>query len=205
MTAHHAKRRAERIAEEDRTGLKRCTKCQQSLPLSEFFRTNTEIRGRVARCRSCQVASRKAWNDKNRAAFLRGELQALTEARCSCCKETLPASHFSKNHGEKGGLQNVCLLCARMRKYGLTKQEYFTLLESQGNQCAICRDEFNAEAKWRGSPAVDHDHETGAVRGLLCLHCNTALGMVNDNQDVLRGMLRYLENHEAKSLAEETA
>lgn len=60
-----------------------------------------------------------------------------------------------------------------MRRYGITLAEWDALLERQGGHCAFCP----ATVGFRGGRLlVDHDHETGAVRGLLCYRCNTALG-----------------------------
>ncbi len=65
-------------------------------------------------------------------------------------------------------------------RYGLTAEEYEAILESQGGGCAIC-EKTPEEAGKRLS--VDHDHETGDVRGLLCQSCNLALGMIEDHLD----------------------
>lgn len=64
------------------------------------------------------------------------------------------------------------------------------MLNSQNNVCLVCKE----PSKMRGL-AVDHDHKTGRVRGLLCISCNGALGMVNDSPQVLRLLAEYLENN----------
>lgn len=76
---------------------------------------------------------------------------------------------------------------ARERKYGLTHDEYQALLEAQGGVCAIC-----GNGAQQRSLAVDHDHETGAVRGLLCDRCNPMLGYARDNAVVLQAAIAYL-------------
>ena len=75
-------------------------------------------------------------------------------------------------------------------KYGITTIEYEEYLRSQNNCCAICRRGFTCAKEI----CVDHSHKTGNVRGLLCFHCNTALGHVFDDQDILTRMKVYLEN-----------
>jgi hypothetical protein len=57
-----------------------------------------------------------------------------------------------------------------LRKYGLTLESF--LLAFQDHKCALCRTDAHGGVNW----AVDHDHETGEVRGLLCLRCNVGLG-----------------------------
>lgn len=74
------------------------------------------------------------------------------------------------------------------RLYGLSDEEYLVLLGSQHGVCATCFG-VNPDGK---RLAVDHDHETGKIRGLLCSGCNLALGSVKDNTETLERMLRYL-------------
>jgi Recombination endonuclease VII len=59
--------------------------------------------------------------------------------------------------------------------YGITPEEYDALLEKQGSRCAICRSEDPRNPRSPGVWSIDHDHETGKVRGLLCLYCNNHL------------------------------
>lgn len=58
-------------------------------------------------------------------------------------------------------------------RYGMTPAEYGALLEATGNRCAIC--DIPAEGSAKGRLHVDHDHESGRVRGLLCNRCNSAV------------------------------
>ena len=73
-------------------------------------------------------------------------------------------------------------------QYNLTLEDYEAMHEAQGGGCAIC-----GEAEDTGRLlAVDHDHETGLVRGLLCTRCNTGLGLFRDNPDLLDAAREYL-------------
>jgi hypothetical protein len=82
--------------------------------------------------------------------------------------------------------------------YNLTPEQFDAMLAAQGGCCAICR---AAEPGGRrvGTWCVDHDHETGAVRGLLCARCNRALGLFGDNVEVLRSAIAYLKRHMERS------
>lgn len=72
----------------------------------------------------------------------------------------------------------------RRQRYGLTEDDYARILTDQRGLCAICDEPMTGS---RG-PLVDHDHETGHVRGLLCQHCNTMLGAAKDQPlRLLRG------------------
>jgi len=76
----------------------------------------------------------------------------------------------------------------RMKRYGITPDEYKILLQSQNYKCATCHSEDPGGKDW----CIDHCHTSGRVRGLLCRACNLALGMVKDNQQTLENMLSYL-------------
>lgn len=72
------------------------------------------------------------------------------------------------------------------RKYGLTKEEFDALAATQGYACAICRKVPKARLH------IDHNHETGRVRGLLCSNCNTAIGLLKDRAEFLLNAVNYL-------------
>ena len=82
-----------------------------------------------------------------------------------------------------------------MRQYNITLAEYDAMFMSQGQVCVICHTDNPGAGRSRFS--VDHDHETGKVRGLLCHGCNIVLGMVKDKPKILRDAAGYLEYHGA--------
>jgi Recombination endonuclease VII len=71
-------------------------------------------------------------------------------------------------------------------KYGVSEEDYTTLLKEQDGVCAICRKNDGKVLH------VDHNHKTDEVRGLLCAKCNTALGLLGESIQVLRSMIRYV-------------
>ena len=73
-------------------------------------------------------------------------------------------------------------------KYGMLPEQYTALYNAQGGVCAIC---LGGEDTRRLQ--VDHDHKNGKIRGLLCFHCNTALGKFKDDCLVLQRAKEYLE------------
>ena len=80
------------------------------------------------------------------------------------------------------------------RNYNITIQQYLDMAEAQGFTCAICHQENFAMCETHsGALVVDHDHSTGAVRGLLCHNCNRALGLLQDSRENLMNCLSYLE------------
>lgn len=140
-------------------GVKPCGKCGSI----DFYYYNNPNRKRNRRCRSCH----RKWAN----AFLK-----VNGRPSQIGKYALrPKSDIRRYH-----LKFV---------YGLTEQEYFAMIESQGNVCAVCSQEF------KGTPHVDHDHATGKVRGLLCRKCNHGLGNFRDDADVLEKAAKYIRHH----------
>ena len=80
---------------------------------------------------------------------------------------------------------------------GITPDVYRSMFEAQNGVCAICG---KPETRtFKGEPkrlAIDHDHETGKVRALLCGHCNTAIGLLQDDTSVMQSAITYLTKHE---------
>ncbi len=83
-----------------------------------------------------------------------------------------------------------------LRKYGLTHETYAALLAKQGGKCAICRLEM-------ARPCIDHNHETGATRALLCVACNAGLGNFMDAPANLLAAVDYLVLHGAPGMTSE--
>lgn len=77
------------------------------------------------------------------------------------------------------------------KQYGLTPGQYDDMFTRQGGICVICRDDERSAA---GRLVVDHDHSTGAVRGLLCRQCNAGIGMLQDRAETLAAAVAYLRS-----------
>lgn len=76
------------------------------------------------------------------------------------------------------------------KAYGITVDEYEDMLAAQGERCLVCDRHESQSAK--GRLHIDHCHETGKVRGLLCSNCNTALGLAGDDPARLVALAAYL-------------
>lgn len=82
----------------------------------------------------------------------------------------------------------TCLQRHRRTKYGLTPEQWDAHLARQGGRCAICGTDEPDGRGW----AADHCHKTGAVRGVLCQHCNSGLGFFRDSPTHLAAAIEYL-------------
>lgn len=86
------------------------------------------------------------------------------------------------------------------KKYGITLEQYINLKEKQNNVCAICGKSETAFDKRQNKLrdlSVDHCHTTGRVRGLLCSHCNHAIGKFNDDVELLQSAIEYLKGEQS--------
>jgi len=84
-------------------------------------------------------------------------------------------------------------------RYGITVEDYKKLLKKQKGKCAICLKEEWAKNRdgTIQNLAIDHDHITGNIRGLLCFSCNRGIGYLKDSIEILKAALVYLQNNEA--------
>ena len=129
---------------------------------------------------------------------------------CKSCGQVKPRSAFSKATARPDGLQTQCKDCQRISKkswdannpdkrkdnylrrtYDITLDEYNELFAEQHGCCAICDKHQSEVAK---SLHVDHCHDTGEVRGLLCFDCNIGIGKLGDNLEGLEKAVNYLRN-----------
>lgn len=137
----------------------------------------------------------------------------MTTAFCTRCTTTKPKSEFSPAPRNNSGVSSWCRDCTNEQRrdsyksdskkarrsrlkyfFGLTMEEYDAMLEAQGGVCAVCgRPERHIGNHGKvKNLAVDHDHESGRVRGLLCQDCNRGIGMLGDDPDRLRAAIAYL-------------
>lgn len=117
--------------------------------------------------------------------------------RCQVCSDMLPLEQFHRNPTSKDGHRSTCKKCrvsvsrwaALEAKYKLTREGFYALLGAQGGRCAICSKDLP-----KGTAVVDHCHESGKVRGLLCGQCNTGIGLLGDGRrlDIFDAAKRYL-------------
>lgn len=120
-------------------------------------------------------------------------LLSLETKYCYVCHTEKPLSDFSYRK-DRHVYRAVCKECCndkhRLRRTGWSKQDVIKVLKEQDGKCAICGCTLDTEPKT--ALACDHDHGNGHKRGLLCMRCNTALGLFDDNPNVLHNAVTYL-------------
>jgi len=157
------------------SGMKRkiCARCDKRRSVSQFYKNRKRPDGLDEYCKDCRRAYFKAYrsdNDSFRETKRRGDRAYYQRHRKKLLRKV-----------KSKRLQYM---------YGLSDVDHAKLLKAQSNACAICKRDIKL--------AVDHDHVTGKVRGLLCLQCNSGLGMFRDNQKYLTAAIRYLKANEAE-------
>lgn len=125
--------------------------------------------------------------------------------RCAACLVFKDFSEFTKDKHVSTGYISSCKECRskfqgdyrinvmyKMR-YGITRDEYNVIFDLQNGMCAICGLELDKDALGQERLMVDHDHDTDAIRGLLCRNCNIGLGHFSDDVVKLANAIAYLE------------
>lgn len=164
---------------------KTCTRCEQVGSLLLFHKNKRSSTGRSSVCKVCKSELDSiAYNkDKERIKARSKEYQAQHKAECA---ERMAA--WNKANPERA--YKSARKRHLRRKYGLTPEEFTTLLAIQGNSCSICQGQFLSTKATR----VDHDHSSGEVRGILCHNCNALLGHAKDSTLVLESAISYLSS-----------
>jgi hypothetical protein len=112
---------------------------------------------------------------------------------CTKCQDEKSYEAFDTARKGRGGRAAYCKECRRFeaitKKYGVTKEQYFEMLAAQNGGCAVCG---HNGSKYK--LCVDHCHDTGEVRGILCDQCNKAEGLLDGDTGRIRNLLKYLED-----------
>lgn len=178
---------------------KECGRCGRELPLDAFARDRNRRDGLQAYCRECVAEYSAAHYRRRREAMGKAVREAVDvpagHKLCRTCGEIKPHSDWHRNSTASDGLATRCKACRAVqgrqghlkRHYGLTETERDELVASQGGVCCICLAAVPAH--------VDHCHETGRVRGVLCFSCNAALGQFKDQPEVIRRAAAYVEGN----------
>jgi hypothetical protein len=137
-----------------------------------------------------------------------------THQKCSTCNEMKIHAEFYRDSSMKHGLSSYCKQCQKVydKKYQLTDKykvkvrktkwrkqgievtytQYEQMIAASNGACEICGKTENQFGK---GMCVDHDHDTGTIRGILCTDCNMGVGNLKDDLDLLYKAVAYLERY----------
>ncbi len=149
-----------------RTDVKKCTRCERNKAITEFYK-------KESRCKTCVNEIRREKYNENPEKF-------ITRVK-----------KFRKDNPEK--IRDTKLKQA----YGVGNTYYDAKLKEQGNVCAGCG--RNVKTVWRDKEikmALDHDHLTGKPRGVLCIKCNRAYGLLEENIQTMLNLIEYTKKYQ---------
>lgn len=122
---------------------------------------------------------------------MRADSRGGRPTRCKSCGNASVRAWHAANPGQHTKFKRKYIL---RTKYGMTIEAHTAMLQLQFYKCAACGDKLTPEGKMK-DPVVDHDHATGAVRGILCRQCNLTLGRAKDDVGRLEKLIAYLRRH----------
>lgn len=185
---------------------KTCGICGVEKLLEEFARNSRRPDGRGSYCRVC---AREKYHVPARERNRLVPQHFDGTQTCRVCAIDKPVAEYRWDR-DKGRYRYDCNSCRRAQsreynvqardkrrdrnlraKYGITAAEFDELLASQGGVCAICGTDPMTRTTKKAA-AVDHDHATGAVRGVLCGQCNSAIGLLQEDPRILQAAIDYL-------------
>lgn len=171
--------------------MKKCTKCLLEKSLNSFHNHMKSKDGLDYWCKDCKKAQDISYNFKPNYEGSKD---------CQRCNEHKDKESFYKCKRNPDGLENRCKKCCQQRsrnneikrRYGINQSDYEKILKSQDGKCAIC-EKNNIDSEEVRRLSIDHCHETGKIRGLLCSNCNFAIGLMEDDPVILKRAINYLE------------
>lgn len=153
-------------------GLKECPQCHEILPIELLFYKNH------CWCKTCDAkyGASNAYK-KSKSSWIEANPNYSKEYYKANKDWLLPLKRKKEQNKKYKNIQ----------RYNITMEQYDQMLQEQNGGCKICK---NVPVKRK--LAIDHDHKTNKVRGLLCNNCNTGIGMFKDNTELLSSAINYL-------------
>lgn len=161
---------------------KKCNGCGQEKQRSDFNKDKQKKDGISNFCKRCRSEQNKEYvkNNKEKVLASRDRYRRANMEKYRQYSNKYSASNREKRKGYR-----------LFYKYGISQEQYDEMLDRQKGVCKVCGKPEEGKAL-----AVDHNHHTGQVRGLLCSYCNQALGLAQDSLEIVKKMVDYLEEYE---------
>ncbi len=150
-----------------------CPVCQESKPLTDYYKNNRNKNGFDNRCKPCKRSTNKVYYKASPETIEKTAERLKNYAEAN--KEKITKYQQDRN---------------RFKKYGLLAGQYDEMVTSQCGLCFICdalpADKYADCAEWMQRLVVHHNHKTGKVIALVCQGCNSGMGLLQDSPDLLR-------------------
>jgi hypothetical protein len=152
--------------------MKKCSRCDTEKPTSEYHKDRRNPTGLYGWCKNCAKEKAREYRANN--------LEKVRESQ-KRARQKRPHVYWAKN------LRSA---------FGITLEDYERMFNEQKGMCAVCgckETEIHPRSNALRRLAVDHCHQTGRVRGLLCNRCNRAIGLFRDDPQIISNAINYLE------------
>jgi hypothetical protein len=176
---------------------KQCIYCKEIKLASEFHshnyttRTGKNSRRLMSACKECKGRYTKVWRIENK-----DHVEEVTRDWRERNKAQIVERNKAYNEFNKERMLNWGRKYWLRKGYGLTLEQYNEMVARQDGKCLICQDKPHLVGNKRQKTLhVDHCHDSGKIRGLLCHQCNCAIGLLKDDPARIRALLAYVETH----------
>lgn len=165
----------------ERLMTKTCSKCKTEKPVEEFYKNRTRRDGLTYMCQPCHLSVSQRSPGYMKEYYQRNKDKALEYGRVYREQNRDYIREYKKEHYDSSAKRESDL----KKKYGMSLQDYEDMVSEQDSTCLICEEHV-------GKLLVDHCHESGEVRGLLCSPCNTGIGHLREDVKILEKAIEYL-------------
>lgn len=160
--------------------MKTCTKCKQIKDFSQFYKDKRATDKCTSDCKKCHLISTSRWKRLN---LDRANLASRNHYKANIEKKRKYNKEYRIKNPDK--YRNTWY----KYEYGISLDDYNIIFNLQKGLCNICNKHQN---EFKRKLAVDHCHTTGKIRGLLCKDCNTAIGLLKDNIQIIKKAIEHL-------------
>jgi hypothetical protein len=178
---------------------KKCTTCKTEYPLTDYRKDASRHNGIHPTCNSCNKEIQKRWYSNNKEKAKKTAIsnyhnkKDIINAKKKQDRIDNPEKYKYNRQKDYNPITSKVASWKNAGIKNMTYDRYLTMLLNQNNCCAICNIH---EDFCKRKLDVDHNHNTGEARGLLCTLCNTGIGKLKDSIDMLDKALIYLKNYD---------
>jgi len=158
---------------------RKCFSCKIIKDINDFCKNRRNKCGYNYKCKNCCSITRKEYTKNNKEKLKKNYHEKYREKNLIYSKTPL-----ARERAKKSRLKT---------RYGLSVEDFERMKDSQKGVCAICK--LPETFKQNFDLSVDHNHDTGQVRGLLCNRCNVSLGLMQENINFLENMIEYIKKY----------
>lgn len=204
--------------------MKICSKCKKEKSLDNFNKNKNQKDNLSVWCKNCCYISNKNYRENNSDVLKIKKKKYVSENKekintnkkkyhqtnienykynpldlvekiCSKCKLNKEIKNFTIKKQNKNGFNDICKSCEKFRKimliYKIDESFFNAMLNFQGNKCDICKISFENLKDIH----IDHNHDNNKIRGLLCGNCNTGIGLLKENIEIMQKAINYIKKH----------